>query len=99
MVEFGRITRIDVGPLARGDAATGVVTDRRVGIGATEAAVRRAYGVALIVRPHPYGEKGHYLEAPAPGRKRGLIFETRDGRVTSFRAGRYPSLDYIEACE
>jgi hypothetical protein len=100
MVENGRITRIDIIELdRRGGSSMRVSTETGVGIGATELAVRRAYGRSLVVTPHPYDDTGHYLEIYGPGRKRALIFETANGRVTSFRAGRRTSVEYIELCE
>jgi hypothetical protein len=99
MAEKDVITRIDVGRAKTGAGArASVVTAAGVGLGATEAQVRRAYGPRLEVEPHPYDEKGHYLRVEGPGKRSGIIFETSRGRVTSFRAGLYPALDYKEGC-
>ena len=100
MIEGGQITRIDIVALDRGAGHSMLVrTVAGIGIGATERAVRRAYGGSLVVKPHPYDDAAHYLEVYGPGRKRALIFESGDGRVTSLRAGKRASVEYIEGCE
>ena len=102
MVEDGRITRIDVSEPDAGAGAApqpSVRTDAGLGIGSTEAAVRKAYGRSLVVGPHPYEDAGHYLEVFGPDRRRAFLFETLRGRVTSFRAGRRRSVEYIEGCD
>ncbi|TWB36436.1 hypothetical protein FBZ91_109298 [Nitrospirillum viridazoti] len=93
MVEKGRITRIDVFAPPGGEAT--VRTAQGIGVGATEAAVLKAYGPTVVVQPHAY-EEGHYLRIEERGRV--LLFETADGRVTRFRAGLPPAVDYIEGC-
>ena len=99
MVENGRITRIDVAKLP--GAATPmkpIVTDKGIGIGASESAVRESYGDGLIVQPHKYDENGHYLIVDSADKKSALVFETSAGVVVTFRAGLHPSVDYVEAC-
>jgi len=72
---------------------------KNVGVESTEAEVRRAYGRDLVIEPHPYGgEQDHYLIVKTPDGKRGLIFETANGKVTSFRAGLYDWVGYSEGC-
>ncbi|TWB33621.1 hypothetical protein [Nitrospirillum pindoramense] len=93
MVQKGRITRIDVFAPPGGEAT--IQTAKGIGVGATEAAVLKAYGPAVLVQPHAY-EEGHYLRIEREGRV--LLFETADGRVTRFRAGFPPAVDYIEGC-
>ncbi|MEA1651626.1 hypothetical protein UAJ10_21755 [Nitrospirillum sp. BR 11164] len=93
MVQKDRITRIDV--FAPPGGAATIQTAQGIGVGATEAAVLKAYGPAVVVQPHAY-EEGHYLRIEERGRV--LLFETADGRVTRFRAGLPPAVDYIEGC-
>lgn len=97
MLIDGRIARIDIGVIP---LRAKIVTTAGVGRGSTESAVRKAYGKRLQVSPHPYGDDDnwHYLTADEPDHKRGIIFETDGKRVTSFRAGIYPALGYIEGC-
>ena len=90
------IVRIDV----RGDAKAPSLHDAKgLGIGAEEKAVITAYGGHLENTPHPYlNETGRYLRIPEKDGKTALLFETDEGKVTSFRAGRIPFVDYIEGC-
>jgi len=100
MIKDGHIARIDVGDAAHERSI--IKTAEGVGLGSTERAVKKAYGRALKVEPHPYGDGDpdgwHYLVIDEPGHKRGIIFETDGRKVTSFRAGEYPALGYIEGC-
>jgi hypothetical protein len=99
MLEDGRITRVDVyPPKSKSQLGPRVVTAAGLGLGSTESAVRRAYGSALKIEAHPYDERGHYLKIYDAGKQSGIIFETDGERVTSFRAGKYPALGYIEGC-
>jgi hypothetical protein len=99
MVMKGRIVRIGVMRMEEGAPSNPAVrTAKNIGLGATEAQVRAAYP-NVKVEPHPYGtENDHYMIVDTPDKKRGLIFETTDGKVTSFRAGVYPEVGYIEGC-
>ena len=57
------------------------------------------YGSRLTQTPHPYsGPEGHYLSLSDRDDTHRMIFETEGGRVTSFRAGRRPEVEYIEGC-
>jgi len=89
MTAHGRVARIGVyGPSPRWLTASGI------GVGSSEAQVRRRYRVRS--KPHPY-TSGKYLITK--GKKRRLVFETNsDGEVTSFRVGRKPHINYIEGC-
>ena len=93
MTEDGRVTRISLyrkGPIR---------TDRGLGVGSTEAQVRKAYGAALRIEPHYYeGAPARYLTWRAAGGKRGLRFETdAHRRVTTIHAGA-ESITYVEGC-
>ena len=100
MFHYGKLVRIDIGapekpltddPLVR--------TAAGVAVGASEAAVRKAYGARARVQPHPYdAEHGHYLNVDSGRGKLGYVFETHDGKVTAFRAGIRPAIDLIEGC-
>lgn len=91
MVEDRRVTRIDVD-------GKQIETAAGVGISSTEAAVKRAYGKRLTIEPHAYDDNGHYLIVTDPDGKHGIVFETDGKRVTTFRAGEFPSVRYIEGC-
>ncbi len=90
----GKLVRLDIHRSA-------AKTEAGVGIGSSEAEVRNAYGDALTISAHPYGTGGHYLTVapsdPALGNLR-MIFETDGIRVTNYRTGLEPYVDYIEGC-
>lgn len=92
MVERGRIARVDV------DTA-GVRTAAGAGIGDTEDDIQRLYRGRVIVTPQKYGE-GHYLiVTPNPADSSyAIVFETSGGKVTRYRAGSRPQVEYVEGC-
>lgn len=97
MISNGRIRRIDIRSYNKN--VPRVMSDRGVTIGSTEQDVHRAYGGRVQMKPHPYtAPDGHYLLISAPDERGGYIFETLHGKVTDFRAGVRPYLDYIEGC-
>jgi hypothetical protein len=93
MFEDGRLSRISISArsLAR--------TPRGIGVGASEAVVRRAYPRGLQVEPHHYeGPPGRYLTFWLRPNARGVRFETdRTRRVRTIHAGG-PSIQYVEGC-
>ncbi|SEK39725.1 hypothetical protein SAMN05428989_0041 [Pseudoxanthomonas sp. GM95] len=67
-------------------------------VGMTEAELRALYGAKLQAIPHKYVEGGKYLSVEAPGGTK-LVFETdAEGKVTSWRVGLPPQIDYVEGC-
>jgi len=71
-------------------------------IGSTEAEIKALYPGHIDVQPHPYtGPEGHYLiyvpQDPSDSTFR-IIFETDGEKVTMYRAGRRPAVEYIEGC-
>jgi hypothetical protein len=93
MFEEGRLSRISVGEQSR------VTTPRGIGIGAAEAAVRRAYGRGLRSEGHHYrGPPARYLTYWLQPGVRGVRFETDERRrVETIHAGR-ASIQYVEGC-
>jgi hypothetical protein len=94
MVVDGRLVRIDVQ-----DGLYRTASGAHIGM--TEAEVRRIYGPALRVQPHPYtGPDGHYLVYHRRGAREGLIFETshETHRVESMRVGLWDEVQWIEGC-
>lgn len=104
MIEKGRLTSI---ALVHGSKIT---TDRGLGLGATAASVRKAYGPALSAEPHKYesapaeyltmwaknGPRGdEFVEDPAARGIRYVI--DGKGLVEAIHAGG-PSLQYVEGC-
>jgi hypothetical protein len=92
MFEDGRLTRVSASDGAR------ATTPRGVGVGATEAQVRRAYPRGLRSEQH------EYVPAPAryltfwQSRSRGVRFATDERRrVRTIHVGG-PSIQYVEGC-
>jgi len=92
MVSGGRVVRIETE-----DARYRTASGARVGM--TEAGVRRLYGSAMRVDPHPYtGPQGHYLVYRARGEPYGLIVETDGQAATQIRVGTWEAVQLIEGC-
>lgn len=97
-VENDKITRIDINTAASAGTPSDVKTEDGIGIGAAEADVLKTYGKAAGVTPNKYDEHGHDLVVESAGAKSALLFQTSDGKVTTFRAGLHPSVDTVEGC-
>ena len=90
MVLDGRIARADV-------MTPEVPTAEGVRVGDSEARIYGAYGDDNVVRaPHKYTEGSYLTIAPDPNHR--LVFETDGSRVTRFRAGRLPEVEWVEGC-
>jgi hypothetical protein len=94
MLARGQVARVDV------DSA-GVRSDAGVAVGDRTARVADAYAGRLVTMPHKYVPGGQYLTVRStspPDSLRRMVFETENGRVTRFRAGRMPEVEWIERC-
>jgi len=94
MVVDGRIARVDV------DSAS-VATASGARVGDAEERVAALYRGRVRVTPHKYEPGGHYLEvtlAGAAGGDHRTIFETDGHRVTRFRVGKLPEVEWVEGC-
>ena len=92
MFEDGRFVRYDVG----NDDEVAPGGGRR-GMDAGE--IRALYPDRVQASPHKYVAGGKYLRVAAPGGDGFLVFETdASGKVTAWRAGLAPQVDYIERC-
>ncbi len=93
MAESGRVVRVDV------DSA-GVASDRGARVGMSESEIARLYPEGLRTMPHKYDTAGHYLVFTPPGADSGfrVVFETDGRRVTTWRAGVEPAVEYVERC-
>jgi hypothetical protein len=93
MFEQGRLTRISVYGSSR------LTTPRGIGIGASEAQVRAAYGRGLVSETHEYlGEPAKYLTFWLRPEASGVQFVTDERRrVDTIHAGT-ASIRYIEGC-
>jgi hypothetical protein len=94
MIENGHVERVDV------DSAT-IPTTAGVRVGDSEESVRSVYAERVTTTPHKYDPSGHNLtvrpSAVADSMFR-IVFETDGQRVTRFRAGRLPAVQYVEGC-
>ena len=93
MMEEGKFVRYDVGTDKETAPGGG-----KVGMGIDE--LQKLYGGALKASPHKYTQGGQYLAMDAgdvaPTR---LVFEAdASGKVTSWRVGLSPQVDYVEGC-
>jgi hypothetical protein len=94
MVTRDTVARIEVDSSA-------IPAGRGARVGDSEARVKTLYGPRVSVEPHKYLPNGHYLVvAPVPPTDSNfrLIFETDGSRVTSYRAGRLPQVQWVEGC-
>jgi hypothetical protein len=93
MFEDYRLTMISIGDPSR------LKTLRGIGVGATAAEVRKAYGRGLKAEPHKYeGRPAEYLTFWTVPGKRGVRFETdTKRRVQMIHAGT-ASIEYVEGC-
>jgi len=91
MIDQGRIARVEVD-------SVGVATAAGARVGDSEDRIKSLYPGRVTVTPHKY-EDGHYLTVNAVGDSSfAIVFETSKGRVTRYRAGRRPAVEYVEGC-
>jgi len=92
MIEGGKLVRYDSDnpkELAPGGGRVGMSGDD----------IQRLYAGHVEVQPHKYVEGGHYLRVTQDGETGALVFETdAQGRVTTWRVGLPPAVDYVERC-
>lgn len=93
MLAKGVVARIDV------DSA-GVATAEGVGVGDSASKVNDAYAGRVSVTPHKYVPGGQYLtvKPAAPRDTLRIVFESEDGRITRYRVGRVPEVEWVERC-
>jgi hypothetical protein len=92
MINNGRVVRVEVN-------APGITTRSGLGVGAAEAEVKATLGKGVAVTPHKYvAPDGNYLTLWSADKKRAVRFETLQGKVTSFYAGRKPEVEFVEGC-
>jgi hypothetical protein len=91
MVEKGEISRVDV-------TSGSVATVQGAKIGDSEDRIKSLYPGQVEVQPHKYTD-GHYLVVtPKGGGSNRLVFETDGKKVTRYRSGRLPAVQYVEGC-
>ncbi|MEZ2231955.1 hypothetical protein [Microcoleus sp.] len=98
MVTKGRIARVDINNER-------ITTIKGAKIGDTEEQIFSLYPGQIQATPHPYVSRpprnGKYLTfvpKDAADKNYRIIFETSGNRVTRFRSGQLPEVEYIEGC-
>lgn len=95
MVTNNRIARVDV----QGNSPITTISGGR--IGDTEAKIKSLYPGQIQVTPNKYNPNGHNLtftpKNPNEGNYR-VVFETDGNRVTTFRSGKLPEVEWVEGC-
>ena len=93
MAVGGRVARVEV-------TDSTVATAAGARVGDTEARINALYAGRVQTAPHKYTD-GHYLVvrggAGADSAYR-LVFETDGQRVTRYRSGRLPEVEWVEGC-
>jgi hypothetical protein len=95
MVINGKIARVDVWNNRN------ITTFRGAKIGDSEARIKQLYGRQIQVKQHEYRPNGHYLvfvPKDKADRNFRVVFETDGQKVTQFRSGRIPEVEYVEGC-
>lgn len=91
MVEGGKFVRY-------GTASTKFVAPGGGKVGMTTAAIQSLYPDRIEVHPHKYSD-GKYLRIKDAAIGTALLFETdAAGKVTEWRVGMPPQVDYVEGC-
>ena len=88
---------IEDGVVTRADARKGVKNSAGVSVGMSLEAVKARFRTASI-QPHKYDDEGHYVILSTEDGRSAILLEESKGRVTAVRAGRKPSVEYVEGC-
>jgi hypothetical protein len=93
MAVGGQIARVEV-------TDSTIATEAGARVGDTEARINQLYPGRVQTGPHKYTD-GHYLvvrrNAGADTVHR-IVFETDGQRVTRYRSGRMPEVEWVEGC-
>lgn len=97
MVTNNRISRVDV------FQNRSITTIKGAKIGDTEEQIKALYPGLIQVTPHAYNRTGYYhyltfVPQDQADRNYRLVFETDGNRVTNFRAGKLPEVEWVEEC-
>ena len=92
MMLEGRLGRIEV-------KEPGIKTASGIQVADSEVKAQKAYGARRKVEPHKDIDNGHSLTVRTSDGRRGIRFETEDGKITSYYAGRYDAIQFVEGCQ
>ena len=94
MSENARVVRVDI------EDST-VTTQEGARVGDSADRITTLYSGRVADSPHKYSPTGRYLTvtpaSPADSAYR-IVFEVENGRVTRFRSGIRPAVEYVEGC-
>lgn len=86
------------GVVARIDVDKGnYTTPEGAKLGDTEAKIKKLYPKAEI-EGQKYVPEGHYFTVRSDDKKLAIVFETDGKKVTAFRIGRMPEVEWVESC-
>lgn len=92
MVEKNQISRVEVQP------GSNITTAAGAKIGDTEDKIKSLYAGQIEVRPAKYGSGHTLVVTPKNGGNNRIVFETDGKKVTKYRSGRLPAVEYVEGC-
>ncbi|MFB2937936.1 hypothetical protein ACE1B6_22025 [Aerosakkonemataceae cyanobacterium BLCC-F154] len=95
MVTNNQIARVDIRENKR------ITTGKGAKIGDTETRIKSLYPRQIEVTPHKYVQNGHYLTfVPKDNADKNyrVLFETDGTRVTRYRSGKLPEVEFVEGC-
>jgi hypothetical protein len=75
-----------------------VKTAEGVGIGDSEQTINSAYKGQVVTQPAKYTSGHRLIVTQKNGGNHRIVFETENGKVTQFAAGREPAVEYVEGC-
>lgn len=93
MVERDTVVRVEV-------TEGGVSTAEGARIGDNEGRINSLYTGRVFIRPHKYTTGKYMIVMPPAGADTmfRMVFETDGAKVTTFRSGRMPAVEYVEGC-
>lgn len=97
VIETNVLTRINIDYVGKSEIPASIKTDVGLGLGSTEADVRKAYPHARV-KPNSGDPSWHTIFADTPDGQRAIVFETDGTKVTTIRAGAYPVVAFSNAC-
>lgn len=92
MLENNRVARVEI-------RSGTIPTSLGARIGDSEARIKSLYAGRVTSTPHKYTPGGHYLTVtPADNSQNRIVFETDGKKVTEYRSGQLPAVEYVERC-
>ena len=92
MVEKNEISRVEV------QEGSDIVTVAGARIGDSEDKIKTLYPGQVEVRPAKYGTGHTLVVTPKSAGNNRIVFETTGKKVTKYRSGRLPAVEYVEGC-